>query len=121
MQIGRQFVVFIAVGLVCAMIDIGTMQLALLVGSHYVLATSVGFILGLIANYVLHAKVTFKAGSSPKVMLKFLTVVMLNYLITLMFVFTSVQWMQHALAGKVVSLPVVAVIGFLLSRFWIFK
>jgi putative flippase GtrA len=121
MHIGRQFVVFVGVGLFCAMIDIGAMQLTMLVGRHYFFATSVGFILGLIANYALHAKVTFNAGGSPTVMLKFLTVVILNYLITLMFVFTSVQWMQNALVGKVMSLPLVAVIGFLLSRFWIFK
>ena len=99
MQIGRQFVVFVGVGLFCAMIDIGTMQFAILVGSHYVVATSVGFILGLVANYALHAKVTFKAGSSPAVLLKFLVVVMLNYLITLMFVLASVQWLQNALVG----------------------
>lgn len=121
MLIRKQFLFFIGVGLVCAAIDILMAKLLVHAGIHFGAAVSIGFLCGLIANYVLHAKVTFRAVSSRATILKFAVVVAINYIITMIFSAVSVQLTGDFMAGKVLSLPVVAVNGFLLSRYWVFR
>ena len=47
--------------------------------------------------------------------------VALNYLLTVGLVGAAHQLLGSALAGKLVSLPLVAVNGYLLGRYWIFR
>lgn len=116
-----QFIIFVAGGVLCALIDIGIMQF--LLANHYApfAAASTGFLAGLLVNYAFHAKVTFKNVATPATFLRFICVVGINYLITIALVTLGVAWWQSALAGKIVSLPVVAINGFFLSKYWIFK
>ncbi|MFC0166881.1 GtrA family protein [Pseudoduganella danionis] len=117
----RQFGVFVLGGLLCAALDVGLMQLLLWQGSKALLATSCGFLAGLLLNYAFHARVTFGQLASGASFLRFLCVVAINYTITVALVSLAIALGLPPLAGKVVSLPVVAVNGFLLSKHWIFK
>lgn len=58
---------------------------------------------------------------TPKTLIRFICVVGLNYILTLALVALSLSMFQNALIGKLVSLPLVAVNGFFLSKYWIFK
>jgi putative flippase GtrA len=117
----RQFAVFVAGGLLCAVIDVGLMQLLIAGGINYQLATSAGFGAGLLVNYVYHARLTFGAAATSFNFVRFLCVVALNYLLTMLCVHLAVVLGAGALAGKLVSLPLVAVNGFILSKYWTFK
>ena len=117
----RQLPVFLLVGVFCAALDIGVMQSLIRGGVDYKVSTSVGFIVGLCVNYVLHTKITFTNKMSSATLIRFLVVVFVNYLITLGLVFVSQLLSGNPLIGKVVSLPVVAANGFLLSKFWIYR
>lgn len=117
----RQFALFVAGGLISALADIGAMQLLIWRGIHYSLATSVGFALGLLVNYAFHATLTFRESGNASSFLRYLCVVGLNYAITLGCVALSVQLLGQALPGKIASLPVVAINGFVLSKYWIFR
>jgi putative flippase GtrA len=121
----RQFAVFVAGGLLCAAVDIGLMQLLLRAGLHYTSAASVGFGAGLLVNYAFHSRVTFDAAAgAPAQFLgfaRYLCVVGLNYLLTLGCVALGARLAGMPLAGKLVSLPLVAINGYLLSKHWIFK
>lgn len=117
----RQFMVFIAVGALCATIDVALMQALIVAKMNPVSAASLGFVAGLAANYVLHTRVTFEKSLSYSFLLKFLIVVSLNYAITIIMVLLSIEYLATAIFGKLLSLPIVAVNGFLLSRFWIYK
>lgn len=97
------------------------MQLLISSGVNYLFATSVGFFISFLVNYAYHAKLTFQSASSPSSFVKFCVVVALNYLITLACVYIAYTWFDALLAGKILSLPVIAVNGFLLGKFWIFK
>lgn len=121
MIIRKQFFFFILVGLFCALIDILSAKMLVHFGVYYSIAVTVGFLLGLLANYILHAKVTFRAASSHATVMKFGVVVAINYAFTLLLTYLSVQISGDFLGGKLLSLPVVAVNGFLLSRYWVFK
>ncbi len=117
----RQFILFIAGGLVSAIIDIGIMQIMIAAEFGYLKSATVGFFAGLIVNYSFHSTLTFKAISSFSIFVKFLSVVGINYLITVLFVTLSFSILGNAITGKLVSLPFITLIGFLLSKYWVFK
>lgn len=116
-----QFLVFIAGGVLCALIDIGLMQLMLGAGAAPVAAASCGFLAGLAVNYAFHARVTFKQLSTAGTVGRYLCVVAVNYLMTVSLVALADALLHYPLAGKLASLPLVAVNGYLLSKHWVFK
>lgn len=116
-----QFLVFVAGGGLSALVDIGLMQLLIMRGADAFLATSAGFVAGLTVNYAFHAKVTFKNVTSPATLVRFLCVVGINYGLTMALVALSLALVDMSLPGKLLSLPVVAVNGYFLSKHWIFK
>ncbi|MBZ2209319.1 GtrA family protein [Massilia soli] len=117
----RQFLLYLAGGVASALIDVGLMQFLIYSGVDYVAATSVGFVAGLVFNYGYHATVTFTAPPSGRSMGRYLAVVAMNYLFTLGCVALSVHLVDMALVGKLLSLPLVAINGFILGKHWIFK
>lgn len=131
----RQFLVFVGGGLLCSALDVGVMQGLLLagIGLSVAAATSAGFATGLLLNYAFHARVTFGRLHSAGAFLRFLCVVALNYVLTIACVSAAlvlaragmgagaVNEASVALVGKLVSLPLVACNGFLLSKYWIFR
>jgi putative flippase GtrA len=117
----RQFALFITGGLLCALVDVGLMQALIAGGIHFASATTAGFAAGLLVNYAFHSRVTFEAAATPFNFARYLCVVGVNYLLTMAFVSMSVALMGSPLAGKLVSLPLVALNGFVLGKYWIFK
>lgn len=117
----RQFSTYVGVGVLCAIIDVGLMMLLIGVGTHHLIAASIGFSAGLVLNYLLHANVTFKVRQSGRSFIRYLTLVFFNYLMTLGFIEVFVVLYNAPLTGKLVSLPVIAVTGFLLGRIWVFR
>jgi len=117
----NQFVVFVLVGATCAVIDVGLMKLLGMLGLHYLIAASAGFAAGLAVNFALHTCLTFKASYSYATLVRFIGVVLVNYLITMFCVSLFQSWLDMPVFGKVISLPLVAVNGFLLSKHWVFK
>lgn len=117
----RQFLLYLAGGVASALIDVGLMQFLIYSGVDYVTATSIGFVAGLVFNYGYHATVTFTAPPSGRSMGRYLAVVAMNYLFTLACVALSVHLLGLAVVGKLLSLPLVAINGFILGKHWIFK
>ncbi len=115
------FLVYVSGGVLSAAVDIGTMQLLLTNGMPTLPATTVGFLTGLIVNYMFHARVTFGKGGSRASFARYLAVVAVNYTLTIAIVTAFEHLAGSALAGKLVSLPVVAVVGYLSGKYWIFK
>lgn len=117
----RQFGVYVAGGFLCAAIDIGVMQLLLLNGFPPITSSTIGFAAGLGVNYLYHSRVTFDQAMSRDSFARYLVVVGLNYLLTIACVWLAVVLCDSPLLGKIVSLPLAAVNGFLLGRYWIFR
>ena len=87
----------------------------------YKASATAGFGTGLFLNYFLHTKLTFKNAISPANAIRFIVVVVLNYGITLGLIYFSQMLLGQALIGKLISLPIVAVNGYLLSKFWVYR
>jgi putative flippase GtrA len=117
----RQLLVFISGGLICAATDVGLMLLLQGAGVSVPVAASAGFAAGLLINYAFHSRITFNAATSPANFTRYLCVVGANYLLTLACVWGAQITIDNPLVGKLVSLPLVAVNGYLLSKYWIFK
>lgn len=117
----RQFGIFVAGGLLSALVDIGALEALLHLGVHFAGATTAGFLAGLVVNYAFHSRVTFETAASTSNFTRYLCVVGLNYGLTMGCVALAVALAGMPLAGKIASLPLVAVNGYLLSKFWIFK
>jgi len=120
-MMSSRFAVYVAGGVLCACIDIGLMQLLVLAKVDAIVAASAGFVAGLLVNYAFHAKVTFNGVTNFNTFVRFMCLVVMNYLITIMLVSMAQHLTGIPLLGKLLSLPVVAVNGFFVSKLWIYK
>ncbi|UZK03138.1 GtrA family protein [Venatoribacter cucullus] len=121
MMISKRFIVYLAVGVVCAAVDIGLMKLFMFNGVNYLIAATVGFVAGLILNFFLHTWVTFNAQYSHSAFGRYLVVVFANYILTLISIAVFQYLVDMPVLGKLISLPVVAVNGFLLIKYWVHR
>ncbi len=117
----RSFVIYLLGGLLSAGIDIGIFQTLLVLGASLVVATSAGFFISLLVNYLFHAKYTFAAKAHTGSFARYLLVVGANYFLTLGLVTLAFALLGNALIGKLIALPIIAVIGYLAGKHWIFK
>jgi putative flippase GtrA len=117
-----KFLVYLTGGGLSTLVDVGSMQLLISAKVAPLLAASVSFVSGLFVNYLFHSRLTFRTGSGSNGGLpRYLSAVALNYLVTLGLVAASLALFDQALPGKLFSLPVIAVNGYLLGKHWIFK
>lgn len=121
MRLPPRFMVYVLVGLACAVIDVGLMALLRWAGLHYLMATALGLVVGFSVNFLLHSGITFKATYTHGQLFRFMGVVLMNFLLSMCIVFVFQEWLNAALLGKLLSLPLVAVNGFLLSKHWVFR
>lgn len=121
----NRFLVYVTGGVLSAAIDIGAMKLLLNGGLPTIPATTIAFVVGLLFNYGYHARVTFAQAGAPNAgagsFARYLCVVAANYVVTIALVSLGDALLGSPVAGKLVSLPVVAVVGYLLGKIWIFK
>ncbi len=116
-----QFVIYVGGGVLSALVDVGIMQLMLAAGISVLAAASTGFACGLLVNYAFHARVTFRQMHSGAAFARYLCLVAANYLLTLALVSAGQALFGSPLIGKLVSLPLVALNGYLLGKLWVFR
>ena len=121
MKLSRQFATFIAVGLFSAVVDLGALFTFLQLGVTAYVALTGAFFCGLGINLWLHARLTFESTLRTENSIRFLFVVVVNYMLTLSVVFVFELLGLGFLFGKIGSLPLVALHGFLWSKHWVFK
>jgi putative flippase GtrA len=116
-----QFAVYLAGGVLSALVDVGGMQMLLLAGWPTMLAASAAFLAGLLVNFSFHARLTFGKTMNQASFARYLCLVGCNYLVTLACVGATDALWRQPMIGKIASLPVVAVIGFLVGKRWVFR
>jgi putative flippase GtrA len=121
MNSSQQFIVFCAVGIISAILDVVSLLELVQQGVAPYFAVTIAFFFGLVVNLWLHAHLTFRTRVNTQNALRFLMVIVINYLLTMGFVFLFEQLGLSYLIGKIISLPLVAIHGFLWSRLWVFK
>lgn len=116
----REFAVFVAGGTLCALVDVGLMHLLLSLGVHYSLAASAGFGTGLLLNFAIQSRI-FKSGASAATFARFLCVIAMNYGLMLACVALAAHLIDNPLAGKLLSLPITSINGYLLGKRWVYR
>ena len=116
-----RFATFVVIGIGSALADILLLQTLWHSGVHYGIAATAGFVVGLLINYVGHTRITFQKKETMQNLAGYLIVVFINYLITLLCVSLSENYLDNVLIGKLISLPLVAVNGYLCGKYWVYK
>lgn len=115
------FVIYCLVGLASALVDVGGLKLL----SDFfklpdVYSITIAYIIGMLFNYTSHSILTFQAKMSRSCFVKYLIVVGLNYLMAL-FIISLLKMVGISLIlSKILSLPVIFISGFVLSKKWIY-
>ena len=113
--------VYVIVGSLSAIIDLTILNILISLDTTQSLAVTVAFIAGFLFNVKAHALFTFGSPLTSKSALKFTAVVAINYLLTLLIIESLTALSCSLMTAKLVSLPIIAVSGFLLGRHWAFK
>lgn len=117
----KQFFLYIFGGGVSAFIDLLVTWLLLELDIWYIAAVSIGFFLGLLFNFIFHSKITFDAKISKSSIIKYALIVALNYFVMLAIIIIFQHVLDiSVLIGKIISLPVIALQGYLWGKYWIF-
>ena len=116
-----KFVVYVIVGSLSAIIDLIALNILIRLNTTQWLAVTVAFFSGFVFNVKAHALFTFASPLTSKSALKFTAVVAINYLLTLLIIEVLTAFPFSLMTAKVVSLPIIAVSGYLLGRHWAFK
>ena len=116
-----RFSVYVLVGAVSAGIDLLTLSALIAVGLKPLPALTIAFAAGYIFNIKAHSLYTFDSTLNRKSGIRFTAVVVMNYLLTLVIIETLTNFSVELFSAKLVSLPIIAVTGYLLGRHWAFK
>ena len=117
----RKLMVYVIVGSVSAIIDLLTLRILLGLNTPQLPAVTIAFIAGFVFNLKSHALFTFVSALTKKSALRFTSVVGVNYLLTLAIIEALSNFSFTIITAKVISLPVIAISGYLLGRYWAFK
>ena len=116
-----KFVVYLIVGSLSAIIDLTTLIILISLNTTQWLAVTVAFIVGFAFNVKAHALFTFASPLNSKSALRFTALVAVNYQLTLLIIETLTAFSCNLITAKLVSLPIIAVSGYLLGSRWAFK
>lgn len=121
----RSISFFLAVGSISAIINFGSFAILWnVLNINYQIATTIAFILSVIFNFSANRALTFQAHKHKlkHQLPKYATMLTLNYIITLSIVRTTVEVFHLSpYLGLVVAIGINMNMGYLLSRYWVFK
>jgi putative flippase GtrA len=122
-KIPGTFVRYAGVGLLSLIVDAGTLWLLYdVVHLHLWLATSAGFWLSFLVNFVANKYVTFSATTSGATQLRrYCVVVAVSYLLNLAIVTSLVAAGLPAVVSKVIAVSLLVVVNFGAYRYWVFR
>ena len=117
----KQLIVFIIGGGLSALIDLICTWILIELDVWYIASVSVGFISGLLFNFIFHAKVTFDSHISKSNIIRYGLIVVLNYFVMLAIIIILQDFLGvSVLIGKIISLPIIALSGYFWGKYWIF-
>ena len=118
----KKIIIFLFVGCSSALVDIGALYLfSKIFLLDNILSISISFFLGLIFNYLCHTYITFGAKATKKNIMRYLLVVLFNYIVSLLSVNLLILIGIDIVIARTITLPIIAVITYYLSSVWIYK
>jgi len=113
---------FCFVGLVSTVFTLAVIYGLMFFGSSLVAANFTGYMLGIILNFFLNSRLTFKKKVNIRLFYRFLLVCLIAYIINLFGVLLVVAWLPaRAYPAQLVGMLLYTAANFLLNRFWAMK
>ena len=123
-KIKNSFIRYGLVGVISALIDfILVIILFYVFKSNELLAITIGFSISSIFNYLAHKSFSFNARdiSHHKSLIKYIIVVISSYFITLGIIHILILNGNSLFIAKIISLLIVYIYGFFISKYFIYK
>ena len=118
-----EFIRFVITGGVSTLVDLGGILLAQIIGCGMNVSVSFGYLLGVIVNFFMHKYFTFNSRETVRFreVSLFLSVGWINGLLTLTVVNIIVFLGGKIIVGKLLSLPLIVAVGYLLNKKFVFR
>ena len=123
MKISQQFFIYTGIGAIGTIGHYATLVLLVqLIHTDPVFATTIGFIIGALINYILNYRITFNSNKQHREALtKFLIVASLGAVINGAIMSTGINMLDlHYLVIQVIATCIVLVLNFIANKYWTF-
>lgn len=121
----RSILSFLIVGALSAVVNFSSFGLLWnWLGLNYQIAVTIAYILSVIFHFVANRRFTFQSHGTHffRHLPKYAVMILINYLITLLIVRISVEILHLSpYIGIILAIGATVNIGYLLSRFWVFR
>lgn len=120
----KQFVRFGIVGISNTAISLGIYYLLVYLGSNYIIANTVGFIVSVLNAYYWNNRVVFKKENlrDVKALVKTFTSYGFTFVLSTFLLFVMINCLHVSqLIAPVINLIITIPLNFLLNKFWAFK
>ena len=118
----RQFLLFCIVGASNTLITLGVYTLLLKIGVPYLIATTIGYICGIINGYLWSSKVVFKKKKTIDNAAKFVVVNLITIGVN-----TALMWLWvdvlviHKILAQVITVCFTMPLNFILNKIWTYR
>lgn len=122
-RLAARIAAFSVVGVINAIVGLGTIAIMVLAGASPTLANIVGYSLGLIVSFTLNSSITFRARRTDLlVAAKFLGAFAIAFALDLLVVRLGERHLAgHRLLASFIGTPAYVVAFYLLCEFWVFR
>ncbi len=91
---------------------------------EYRIVVSVSYLIAVIFHFIASRKITFLVSDDkvPKQLVRYVIVLLLNYIITIIVVSYLVDYLQFShYVGAIIAIGITIVVGYGTSKFWVFN
>ena len=123
----KQFMTFGLIGGLNTLLSLGIYWVMVHLGSHYLVANAVGFVVTVAISYVLNNTITFKGEGKPEWSIRTLVKVYVSYSVTGLFLASVLLWLWTDCLGinenlaPIINLFFTIPINFWLNKVWAYN
>ena len=118
----KQFLLFCIVGASNTLITLGVYTLLLKIGVPYLVATTIGYICGIINGYLWSSKVVFKKRKTIDNATKFVVVNIITIGVNLFLMWLWVDVLSiHKILAQVITICFTMPLNFILNKIWTYR
>ena len=118
----KQFLLFCIVGASNTLITLGVYTLLLKIGVPYLIATTIGYICGIINGYLWSSKVVFKKRKTIDNATKFIIVNIITIGVNLFLMWLWIDVLSiHKILAQVITICFTMPLNFILNKIWTYR
>ena len=118
----KELIIYICVGFTGTIISLIVIFILLHIHVNYILANFLGYFVGFVTNYLMHASFTFRVKKNSKNSVKYIISIIMNYLNNLFIVIISINYLGiNSKTSQMFGVLSYVILGYILNKYWVFK